>query len=249
MLGVNLWGVVHGIRAFVPHLVEQDEGHVVNTASIAGFAYAPMMGPYNAPRTRWWPSPRRSRPSSACTARRSASRCCAPAGSTPGSTSRTATGPRRRPGSTTSSTSPGREMHGAGPRRAARSPPRWPTWSPPPCARAPAYIFTGDEWIGLARARFDTVLDRDARGPELTPSRRPDPAHHRVGGRPGPPDRPAAAARPARGGRGRRPSTSSASSSAPWPSGARPPSAPPGPWAWRWPTSAGEDAGRGRPTR
>jgi NAD(P)-dependent dehydrogenase (short-subunit alcohol dehydrogenase family) len=48
VLGVNLWGVVHGIRAFVPHLVEQDEGHVVNTASIAGFAYAPMMGPYNA---------------------------------------------------------------------------------------------------------------------------------------------------------------------------------------------------------
>jgi NAD(P)-dependent dehydrogenase (short-subunit alcohol dehydrogenase family) len=48
VLGVNLWGVIHGIRAFVPHLVAQDEGHVVNTASIAGFAYAPMMGPYNA---------------------------------------------------------------------------------------------------------------------------------------------------------------------------------------------------------
>jgi len=48
VMGVNFWGVVHGIRAFVPHLVEQDEGHVVNTASIAGFAYAPMMGPYNA---------------------------------------------------------------------------------------------------------------------------------------------------------------------------------------------------------
>ncbi len=48
VLGVNLWGVIHGIRAFVPHLVAQDEGHVVNTASIAGFAYGPMMGPYNA---------------------------------------------------------------------------------------------------------------------------------------------------------------------------------------------------------
>ncbi len=48
VLGVNLLGVVHGIRSFVPHLVAQDEGHVVNTASIAGFAYAPMMGPYNA---------------------------------------------------------------------------------------------------------------------------------------------------------------------------------------------------------
>jgi NAD(P)-dependent dehydrogenase (short-subunit alcohol dehydrogenase family) len=48
VLGVNLWGVIHGIRAFVPRLVEQDEGHVVNTGSIAGLTSAPMMGPYNA---------------------------------------------------------------------------------------------------------------------------------------------------------------------------------------------------------
>lgn len=35
--GVNLWGVVHGIRAFVPRMLEQgSEGHVVNTASLAG---------------------------------------------------------------------------------------------------------------------------------------------------------------------------------------------------------------------
>ena len=47
-LGVNLWGVIHGIRAFVPHLVKQNEGHVVNTGSIAGLTSAPMMGPYNA---------------------------------------------------------------------------------------------------------------------------------------------------------------------------------------------------------
>ena len=32
-LEVNLWGVIHGINAFVPLLVEQDEGHVVNTSS------------------------------------------------------------------------------------------------------------------------------------------------------------------------------------------------------------------------
>jgi NAD(P)-dependent dehydrogenase (short-subunit alcohol dehydrogenase family) len=30
---VNLWGVIHGVNAFVPLLVEQDEGHVVNTSS------------------------------------------------------------------------------------------------------------------------------------------------------------------------------------------------------------------------
>jgi len=36
VLGVNLWGVIHGIRAFLPLLAGQGEGHVVNTASIAG---------------------------------------------------------------------------------------------------------------------------------------------------------------------------------------------------------------------
>jgi short-subunit dehydrogenase len=48
VLGVNLWGVVHGIRTFVPMLVEQGEGHVVNTASLAGLISTPFMGPYNA---------------------------------------------------------------------------------------------------------------------------------------------------------------------------------------------------------
>jgi NAD(P)-dependent dehydrogenase (short-subunit alcohol dehydrogenase family) len=48
VIGVNLWGVIHGIRAFVPLLLEQGEGHVVNTASVAGLVAAPFMGPYNA---------------------------------------------------------------------------------------------------------------------------------------------------------------------------------------------------------
>ena len=48
VLGVNLWGVIHGMRVFLPHLTAQDDGHVVNTASIAGMLYAPFMGPYNA---------------------------------------------------------------------------------------------------------------------------------------------------------------------------------------------------------
>ncbi len=47
-LGVNLWGVIHGIRAFVPRMVEQGEGHVVNTASMAGLVGAPGMGAYCA---------------------------------------------------------------------------------------------------------------------------------------------------------------------------------------------------------
>jgi NAD(P)-dependent dehydrogenase (short-subunit alcohol dehydrogenase family) len=36
VLEVNLWGVVHGHRAFLPHMVEAGEGHIVNTASMAG---------------------------------------------------------------------------------------------------------------------------------------------------------------------------------------------------------------------
>jgi NAD(P)-dependent dehydrogenase (short-subunit alcohol dehydrogenase family) len=48
ILGVNLWGVVNGIATFVPLLIEQGEGHVVNTASIAGLTTAPFLGPYNA---------------------------------------------------------------------------------------------------------------------------------------------------------------------------------------------------------
>ena len=48
ILGVNLWGVIHGVTTFVPLLMEQGEGHVVNTASIAGLVTAPFIGPYNA---------------------------------------------------------------------------------------------------------------------------------------------------------------------------------------------------------
>lgn len=48
VLGVNLWGVIHGIRAFLPHLTQQGEGHIVNTASVSGLYHLPRMGPYNA---------------------------------------------------------------------------------------------------------------------------------------------------------------------------------------------------------
>lgn len=37
IVGVNLWGVIHGVRTFLPIMLEQgEEGHVVNTASLAG---------------------------------------------------------------------------------------------------------------------------------------------------------------------------------------------------------------------
>jgi NAD(P)-dependent dehydrogenase (short-subunit alcohol dehydrogenase family) len=47
ILGVNLWGVIHGVRAFAPHLIQQDEGHFVNTASVAGLISPPGSGAYN----------------------------------------------------------------------------------------------------------------------------------------------------------------------------------------------------------
>src|SRR3954471_7143742 len=48
VLGVNLWGVIHGVRAFTPLLMQQPEAHIVNTASVAGLVASPFMGPYNA---------------------------------------------------------------------------------------------------------------------------------------------------------------------------------------------------------
>ena len=48
VLNVNLQGVLNGIRTFVPILLaQQDEGHVINTASLAGLMASPFMGPYN----------------------------------------------------------------------------------------------------------------------------------------------------------------------------------------------------------
>lgn len=46
-IGANLWGVIHGVRAFAPTLLEQNDGHFVNTASMAGLVSMPNMGAYN----------------------------------------------------------------------------------------------------------------------------------------------------------------------------------------------------------
>ncbi len=53
VLGVNLWGVVHGVRLFTPHMLAAAQadptwrGHIVNTASMAGLLTPPNMGIYN----------------------------------------------------------------------------------------------------------------------------------------------------------------------------------------------------------
>ena len=47
-MGVNLWGVIHGVEAFVPRMVAgKQPGHVVNTASMAGLIASQGLGIYN----------------------------------------------------------------------------------------------------------------------------------------------------------------------------------------------------------
>jgi len=49
VIDVDLWGVIHGIRAFVPRILASGEpGHVVNTASMAAVTAIPGIGPYTA---------------------------------------------------------------------------------------------------------------------------------------------------------------------------------------------------------
>ena len=48
VLGVNLWGVIHGVEAFVPRMIAHKQpGHIVNTASMAGLIASRGLGVYN----------------------------------------------------------------------------------------------------------------------------------------------------------------------------------------------------------
>ena len=48
LMGINFWGVVHGTKAFLPHLKRADEGHIVNLSSVFGLIGVPGQGAYNA---------------------------------------------------------------------------------------------------------------------------------------------------------------------------------------------------------
>lgn len=48
VIDVSLWGVIHGLHYFMPHLLRADEAHVVSTASVAGLMANPGLAPYNA---------------------------------------------------------------------------------------------------------------------------------------------------------------------------------------------------------
>jgi NAD(P)-dependent dehydrogenase (short-subunit alcohol dehydrogenase family) len=47
ILDINLWGVIHALNVFLPHLITNPQGgHIVNTASLAGLRAFPGIGPY-----------------------------------------------------------------------------------------------------------------------------------------------------------------------------------------------------------
>jgi butyryl-CoA dehydrogenase len=48
LMGINFWGVVHGTRAFHPHLEASGDGHIVNLSSIFGLFSVPSQSAYNA---------------------------------------------------------------------------------------------------------------------------------------------------------------------------------------------------------
>ena len=48
LMNINFWGVVHGSKAFLPHLKESGEGHIVNLSSVFGLISVPSQSAYNA---------------------------------------------------------------------------------------------------------------------------------------------------------------------------------------------------------
>ncbi len=48
LMGINFWGVVHGTKAFLPHLRASGEGHIVNVSSVFGLLSIPTQSAYNA---------------------------------------------------------------------------------------------------------------------------------------------------------------------------------------------------------
>ena len=85
VLGVNLWGVVHGVQAFLPRLLAQGQpAHIVNTSSLAGLASGlPSLGPYNVSKVGVVALSETLRMELAMAGAPSASACCARAAPPP----------------------------------------------------------------------------------------------------------------------------------------------------------------------
>jgi butyryl-CoA dehydrogenase len=48
LMGINFWGVVHGTKAYLPHLIASGDGHIVNISSVFGLIGVPSQAAYNA---------------------------------------------------------------------------------------------------------------------------------------------------------------------------------------------------------
>ncbi|HEY9418197.1 MAG TPA: SDR family NAD(P)-dependent oxidoreductase [Pseudonocardia sp.] len=48
IMGINFWGVIHGTKAFLPHLIASGDGHLVNVSSVFGLVGVPTQSAYNA---------------------------------------------------------------------------------------------------------------------------------------------------------------------------------------------------------
>lgn len=48
IININFWGVVHGTKAFLPHIRETGQGHIINFSSVFGLTAQPGMSTYNA---------------------------------------------------------------------------------------------------------------------------------------------------------------------------------------------------------
>jgi len=46
VIGINLWGVIYGTKAFLPHLIESGDGHVINVSSLNGYFAQPKLSAY-----------------------------------------------------------------------------------------------------------------------------------------------------------------------------------------------------------
>jgi len=47
LLGINLWGVIYGTKAFLPMMLDQNEGHIVNVSSVFGLVAVPTQSAYH----------------------------------------------------------------------------------------------------------------------------------------------------------------------------------------------------------
>jgi NAD(P)-dependent dehydrogenase (short-subunit alcohol dehydrogenase family) len=59
LMDINFWGVAHGTRAFLPHLIDQGSGAVVNMSSIFGLCAFPAKAPTARPNSRFADTPKR----------------------------------------------------------------------------------------------------------------------------------------------------------------------------------------------